>query len=134
MKFNKCLNMSIAFILMLWLLFGCFVQNVKAQTYNSAWAEQKPFIAMFYTTWCPACKTFKPMFNNIKSKHGSRIKFVSVDIDKAAALQQKHNVKLVPTVLVINPKNSKTASISMNAFASEDKFLDALYKSLQGIK
>jgi thiol-disulfide isomerase/thioredoxin len=134
MKFNKNIGLLLIISIIVCIALVFIDKSVQAQTYNSAWARQKPFIVMFYTSWCPACKSAKPLYNNIKMKHGSRINFVSVDLDKSPALQQKYGVRMVPTFLLINPKNSKKQNFNINAFSSEEMFLDQLYRGLQGIK
>jgi len=36
-------------------------------------------IKLFFAEWCGHCKTFKPIWNNIKLKYGNKITFIDVD-------------------------------------------------------
>ena len=51
----------------------------------------------FSATWCGPCKTFKPIMNEVASE-GHSVQFI--DIDQSPDLQQKYNVRSVPTTVI----------------------------------
>jgi thiol-disulfide isomerase/thioredoxin len=61
----------------------------------------------FYTTWCPHCKTAKPIWNAFKSEigdnlvNGAKINFIEVDCDKDTATSEKFDVKGFPTIKMV---------------------------------
>ena len=61
-------------------------------------------IYFFYTTWCPHCKTAKPVWAEFKKEmtdqtvNGVTLNFFEVDCDKDTATAEKFNVKGFPTI------------------------------------
>ncbi len=51
----------------------------------------------FSATWCGPCKVFKPVMNEVANE-GYSVQFI--DVDQSPELQQKYNVRSVPTVVV----------------------------------
>tara|TARA_R100000742_G_C4261984_1_gene79792 strand:- start:902 stop:1144 length:243 start_codon:yes stop_codon:yes gene_type:complete len=51
----------------------------------------------FSATWCGPCRTFKPVMNEIAGE-GYSVQFI--DIDQSPDLQQKYNVRSVPTTVI----------------------------------
>ncbi len=86
--------------------------------------KKKPFIVMFYATWCGACKQADPYFKKLRSKYASKFPFVAVDIDKQQELQQQYAIKSVPTFYIVNPKNRQKATLSFGSITNEDAFLE----------
>lgn len=118
----------------LFLTATVLTNKALADTYSQAWTKKKPFVVMFYTTWCPTCQQFMPHFSKISSKFSGKLPFVKVDMDQAPALQAQYNITLVPTVYLINPKNTKKQKMSMQDFLTEQAFIDSLEKGLKSIK
>jgi thiol-disulfide isomerase/thioredoxin len=64
---------------------------------------------LFYTTWCPHCKTTKPIWEKLKNKvgntgvNGVKINFIEVDCDKDKDTANKFKVEGYPTIkMVVN--------------------------------
>ena len=61
-------------------------------------------IYLFYTEWCPHCKTAKPIWEDFKSQmsgkkiNGITLVFHEVDCDKDTETSDKFNVKGFPTI------------------------------------
>lgn len=61
----------------------------------------------FYTTWCPHCKTAKPIWNSFKTEigdnlvNGVKINFIEVDCDKDKGTSDKFDVKGFPTIKMV---------------------------------
>ena len=76
-----------------------FSQDGKMQTAD---------IYFFYTTWCPHCKTAKPIWNDFKAEmedqtvNGYTLNFFEVDCDKDQATSDKFKVKGFPTIKLVN--------------------------------
>ena len=72
------------------------VKDAKAfQT--SVLASAEPTVALFWATWCPFCRRFKPEFDKIAAKHPWRFASVYLD-DESNPLWDDYNVEVVPTL------------------------------------
>ena len=67
-------------------------------------------IYFFYTTWCPHCKTAKPIWQEFKDEmkdqkvNGIKLNFFEVDCDKDAETSDKFKVKGFPTIKLVKGK------------------------------
>ena len=67
-------------------------------------------IYLFYTTWCPHCKTAKPIWEDFKKEmedkkvNGIKLNFFEVDCDKDPATSDKFKVKGFPTIKLVKGK------------------------------
>ena len=67
-------------------------------------------VYFFYTTWCPHCKTAKPIWEDFKAEmkdkkvHGIKLNFFEVDCDKDQATSDKFKVKGFPTIKLVKGK------------------------------
>jgi thiol-disulfide isomerase/thioredoxin len=89
-------------------------------------------IYFFYTTWCPHCKTAKPIWNSLKTEltdkpiKGVKLNFIEVDCDKDTTTSDKFNVKGFPTIkMVIGNK-----VIEYDAKPSKENLLEFVKSSL----
>ncbi|KAJ1851917.1 hypothetical protein LPJ73_002929 [Coemansia sp. RSA 2703] len=59
--------------------------------------EKNPKVVVdFHASWCSACKTMKPVFENLSDKN-SEVIFISVDIDDGVDLAYEYGVTAMPT-------------------------------------
>jgi thiol-disulfide isomerase/thioredoxin len=65
----------------------------------------------FYTTWCPHCKTAKPVWDSFKGQSSSqtvkgvKINFIGVDCDKDKSTATQFNVTGYPTIKLVYNNN-----------------------------
>ena len=81
---------------------------------NNEYTDNPPVqsvdIYFFYTTWCPHCKTAKPIWNDFKTEmsgktvNGITLNFFEVDCDKDQATSDKFKVKGFPTIKLVKGK------------------------------
>jgi len=61
--------------------------------------SEKVFV-LFYSSWCPFCRSFLPIFNKHAQKRGDE-KFLRVKIDRFLnPIWEKYSVNVVPTVIL----------------------------------
>lgn len=111
-------TMVIVFVVLLFLIAALYVYRRhisdrlnKNYAPNNEFTEDGPIqsadIYFFYTTWCPHCKTAKPIWNEFKTEmtgknvNGITLNFFEVDCDKDAATSDKFNVKGFPTIKLV---------------------------------
>lgn len=63
---------------------------------------------LFYTTWCPHCKTTKPIWQKLKDQvgeagvNGVKINFIEIDCDKDKDTANKFKVEGYPTIKMVH--------------------------------
>ncbi len=63
-------------------------------------------VYLFYTEWCPHCKSAKPIWENLKKQVGSyvnktKVNFIKIDCEADTATKEKFNIHQYPTVLMV---------------------------------
>lgn len=58
---------------------------------------REPTVVLFWATWCPFCRKFKPEFDRLGKELGLRTAAVYLD-DESNPLWEDYDVQVVPTV------------------------------------
>jgi thioredoxin 1 len=62
--------------------------------------KSKKVLALFYSSWCPFCRRFLPVFDKNCAKHGVNLALrVKVD-DDDNPLWEEYSVEAVPTIIL----------------------------------
>ncbi len=59
--------------------------------------SKEPTVALFWATWCPFCRRYKPEFDKLAAKWPWRFASVYLD-DESNPLWDDYNVEVVPTL------------------------------------
>lgn len=59
--------------------------------------SQQPTVALFWATWCPFCRRYKPEFDKLAAKWPWRFASVYLD-DESNPLWDDYSVEVVPTL------------------------------------
>lgn len=103
-----------------------FVPNNEFVTDN----EKRGEVILFYTEWCPHCKTTMPEWINYKERFDKKkysISFREVDCDAKLTEAERYGIDSYPTiVLVVNEKRY----IYDSEFSPEtmDKFINTIFQ------
>ena len=54
----------------------------------------------FTATWCGPCKTLKPIVQQAIAETGANVSII--DVDMAPELAEKHQIRSVPTIIVLD--------------------------------
>lgn len=103
-------------------------KNFEAEVINS----DKPVVALFSATWCPACTRQKPVFEKVARALSASYKFVTIDIDEAPSLKRRYGVTAIPTVGLYKPGTEDGAMTIKRGYHPEDKLksvIQAAFKS-----
>ena len=62
--------------------------------------DGKERIVLFYASWCPFCRAFKPIFEDYEKQNG--LSFLEADIsDENDPLWDEYGINVIPTVLAV---------------------------------
>jgi thioredoxin 1 len=61
----------------------------------------------FWAAWCGPCKMIAPIFEELNTELGDKIKFAKVNVDENSAVGNKYRIASIPTILIF--KNGAVA-------------------------
>jgi len=92
--------------------------------------KNRDVIVLFYSTWCPYCRSFQPVFNKYSENPGSAV-YMKVPIDEDEnPMWETYSLDAVPSVLLFrNGQVAKRLDCERGVGLNEAK-LSAWLKSL----
>ena len=112
-QFLMVLFVVVVFLIASLFIYRRYISSDLNKTYvtnnefNNDGAIESADIYFFYTTWCPHCKTAKPVWEDFKKQigdntvNGIKLNFFEVDCDKDTATSDKFKVKGFPTIKLL---------------------------------
>jgi thiol-disulfide isomerase/thioredoxin len=77
--------------------------------------EGKPEVVKFTSTMCIDCQKMNKVFETLKPKYGDRIAFTDINVqdnsDYVKSQVKKHNITLVPTILLFDSNGKQVKRI-----------------------
>ena len=93
--------------------------NFEAEVLNSS----VPVLIDFWATWCGPCKMISPIVDQVATEVAGTAKVGKVNVDDAAELARRYNVRNIPTLIFI--KNGEEVDRITGA-TSKDNILKRL--------
>lgn len=87
--------------------------NFKEEVLDS----NKPVIVKFSADWCPYCRKFAPVFENVSTEYEGNCKFVEMDIDSSPKTPKEYRVSTIRTVTMF--KNGQKVNEYINPQTEE---------------
>ncbi len=56
----------------------------------------------FWASWCNPCQIFSKVLDNIYKIFYTKVKFVKVNIENCNYIQNKYNIKSIPTIILFH--------------------------------
>jgi len=53
----------------------------------------------FYADWCSPCKAFEPIYDEVSTEIGSKVKFLKLNVDDGYESASKYRIMSVPTII-----------------------------------
>ncbi|KAK6535847.1 Cytoplasmic thioredoxin isoenzyme 2 [Arthrobotrys megalospora] len=76
-----------------------YLEVENLEQFNEIINQDKLTAVDFYTTWCPPCKAFAPVFAKYATEF-TDVNFVKVDIERAVDVGKEYEITAVPTIMV----------------------------------
>ena len=82
------------------------VVEVTDKNFQSEVLDSKiPVLIDFNATWCGPCKTYSPIFHKVADQYAGKVKFVSIDVDKAPAVANLFGITVIPATVFLSETN-----------------------------
>lgn len=88
-------------------------ENYETEIKNS----DKPVLLEFYADWCPTCRMFTPVMNQLASEV-TNTKIAKVNVDDEKALVTEYGVSSIPAVIII--KNGERTALTPGYIKKEE--------------
>ena len=94
------------------------IKKIGQQGFEKALqTKNKPVIVNFVTDWCPHCKRFMPVIEEIATEYAKEIEMYYINIDNRPDTAEKYDVMTIPTMIVF--QNDKITSSAVNPIIKE---------------
>ncbi len=70
-----------------------------------------PVLVDFWATWCPPCKIYSPVIEEVAKENEKRLKLVKIDVDDNEDLASHYGVSSIPTTLIIEKGKVKASFV-----------------------
>jgi thioredoxin 1 len=85
-----------------------YVESVDDRNFDELVAAHEIVILDFYADWCPPCRQFLPVFENVAKEMFGKITFGKVYADQSRKSLEKYKINSIPTVIIFrNGKEEK---------------------------
>jgi thiol-disulfide isomerase/thioredoxin len=110
------MNIIIIGSVLIFIAVGYFLYNTFYKVKSTNFIENNEYkmssnkndsnLLLFYTSWCPHCKTTIDLWQKIKSQNKyPNLTFVEIDCEKNIAEAELYKIKEYPTIILV--KNNK---------------------------
>lgn len=82
--------------------------NVDDKNIDKVLTENPIVIVDFYADWCPPCRRFLPVFEQVAHEMQGKLIFGKLNVDYAQNSQKKYKASSIPTIIIF--KNGKEVS------------------------
>ncbi len=93
--------------------------------------SKEPIVALFWATWCPFCRKFKPEFDKLAAQKAWRFASVYLD-DVSNPLWDDYEVEVVPTLAVFRDGRLVDRQDGILGYGLDKKAVDAFVGRVAG--
>ncbi len=89
--------------------------EISSKEFNNYISQ--PCVIDFYTSSCPSCEKFLPIFEESESKY-ENIEFIKINLEDDLGLAERFNISHIPTIIKFD--NSEIVSQHTGFMSSEE--------------
>lgn len=93
-------------------------------------ASSIPVLIDFYGNWCEPCKRLSPIFEDLKNKYKSKIKFVKIDINDVPELAVDYSIRSLPSLILTYREREIMRIVSFQTKDALEKKIDEAISGL----
>lgn len=101
-------------------------KNFEDEVLNS----KVPVVIDFNATWCQPCKQYTPTFHKVADQYVGKVKFISIDVDKAPGVTSLFGLNAVPVTVFLSETNGTISGAAGSGALSEDQLKKLLDTAL----
>lgn len=87
-----------------------------------------PTVIDFNAVWCPPCRRFGPIFDQVAEEMKGKAIFVSVDVDNAPTPARQFGVSSIPQISVLMPDGKVVSTVGFMTREEFVAFLQGAFK------
>ena len=101
------------------------VTNITSDNFHKEVLEsEKPVLLDFWAPWCGPCRMFSPTVDSVAEERED-IKVGKINIDENIELANQFGVASIPTLVLVQNRRQKAASVGLRSNKDVLKILDA---------
>ena len=80
-----------------------------------------PVVVDFWAPWCGPCRVVTPILEHLATEHGSRVRFLKMNVDENPHVAARYNILSIPTVILFEggePQETVVGARSKNHYES----------------
>merc|ERR1712054_500578 len=89
------------------------VVDLTAKNFKTFMNGERPALVLFYATWCPHCKSFKPEYEKLAKSVGQDFLIARVDGETYGDLADEYDISGYPTIKLLRKEKQKDGAAKM---------------------
>jgi thioredoxin 1 len=101
-------------------------QITQDQFQKEVLESDKPSIVDLWAPWCQPCLILNPILTDLHQEYGSKVNFISVNIELYPSIAKDYSVSAIPTLLFFKDKQLVSRSIGVVTKGKIKEYLNTL--------